>query len=98
MREKIYISGAITGIARLIVASNFAEAVQEINYKGLYIPVDPNKLPHLHNDNWLDYMKEDIQCLMSCAAIYMLKNWRTSKGATIEHDLAKSLGMPVFYQ
>jgi len=47
---------------------------------------------------WYDYMVHDLHELLNCDAIYMLKGWEDSKGAKIEHNLAKGLGIKVFYQ
>ena len=33
-----------------------------------------------------------------CTAIFMLDNWKDSKGAKIELDLAKKLGLKVYYE
>ena len=43
-------------------------------------------------------MREDIKALLSCCTIFMLDNWRDSRGAKIEHQLAKDLEMKIIYQ
>jgi len=48
--------------------------------------------------DWLTYMRNDIKTLMLCDEIHMLKDWESSKGAKIEHDLAKSLGIKIVYE
>jgi hypothetical protein len=42
-------------------------------------------------------MVEDIRQLMTCDAIYMLKGWEKSKGASLEHHIAKELGLEIYY-
>lgn len=49
----------------------------------------------------IDYGKfivGDLEMLCRCDSILMLKDWRESKGARLEHSCAESVGMPVFYQ
>lgn len=36
--------------------------------------------------------------LASCDAIYMLRGWQDSKGATAEHAVAKWIGLEIIYQ
>ncbi len=93
--KKIYISGAITGTEN---AENlFKEAELQLIYKG-YDVINPFSLPHNHNKTWNDYMREDLKALLDCDEIYMLKNWETSRGAKIEHAIARELDLKVNYQ
>lgn len=46
-----------------------------------------------NDDVWLD---GDLAILAKCDAVLMTPDWRRSTGATVEHDLAVSLGIPVF--
>ena len=93
---KIYISGKVSGIEDK--AYDLFEKGQEEMRRLGYETVNPMKLPHLHDKTWESYMKEDLKELLSCDAIYMLKDWYKSKGATIEWEIAKQLGMEVIYQ
>ena len=36
--------------------------------------------------------------LESCDAIFMLRDWKESNGATIEHEKAKEWGLKIIYQ
>jgi hypothetical protein len=47
------------------------------------------------DETWL---AGDLELLARCDGVYALVNWRESKGATAEVELAESLGLPVFYQ
>ncbi len=47
---------------------------------------------------WAKYMEVDLGALLNCDAVYMLKNWGGSKGARIEHAIAKELGLTVEYE
>lgn len=42
-------------------------------------------------------MKADIKAMMDCEAIFMQSNWNESKGAIVEHDLAKELNFTIIY-
>lgn len=99
-KKQIYISGMITGLPYDEAYKSFEDAETEIRTgtKKIFDIVNPMKLPHLHDKTWESYMKEDLKELLSCDAIYMLKDWYKSKGATIEWEIAKQLGMEVIYQ
>lgn len=44
------------------------------------------------------FVRGDLEILSRCDAIYMLQNWRLSKGAVMEHAEAKRLGLEVMYE
>ena len=46
----------------------------------------------------VNFMKNSIRLLLHCNAIYMLRGWEDSKGATLEHEIAKDLGYQIIYQ
>ena len=94
--KKTYISGKITGMeaeAKVL----FSAAADELAAMG-HRTVNPLELPHEHDGNWPSYMKEDVAALLKCNTIYMLKNWRHSRGATLEHYLATQLNINIIYQ
>jgi hypothetical protein len=92
----IYISGQITGNEKNAF-KEFERAEKRLQKLG-YLVVNPMKLSHDHDRTWQSYMKDDIRALLQCDGIYMLPNWKESKGAIIEHDLATNLGIGVFYE
>ena len=47
---------------------------------------------------WHTYLREDIHLLVSADAIYMMRGWWASKGATLEHHIAKELGFEILYE
>ena len=93
---KIYISGRITGIEEEALEL-FAKAEKELQAQG-FDTVNPMTLPHNHDKTWASYMREDVKALCDCDIICMLSNWRLSKGAIIEHSIAKSLELIIKYQ
>lgn len=44
------------------------------------------------------YMKEDLGALLNSDSVYMLKNWGTSRGARVEHAVAKEMCLQVEYE
>jgi hypothetical protein len=96
MKQKIYISGKITGLEPKQAFKKFEKAEEFLkNYLG-YNVINPIKqCPQ--QENWSDYMLKDIELLFDCDAIYMLSNWQDSKGARIEHAIAKELGLRILY-
>ena len=60
--------------------------------------------PHL-NTAWMDspdlawdqFMAGDLEMLSRSDAIYMLPGWEDYRGANVEHEKAKTLGMPIYY-
>ena len=44
------------------------------------------------------HLREYIARLVRCHIIFCLKGWDKNKGARIEHDLAKKLGLEIWYE
>lgn len=49
-------------------------------------------------DLWTYMMKLSLQEMMDCDGIILLKGWEESKGAMIEYQLARDLGMPTYFE
>lgn len=97
---KIYISGKITGLPIKKTRAKFRYHESILTMKG-YNPVNPFKIKcFIRNSEkpWIDYMREDIGELLTCDAIYMLKDWGQSKGARIEYQIAKELGLQILFE
>lgn len=39
-----------------------------------------------------------LLAMLQCDAVYMMRDWRFSKGASIECDLARKLEIPIIYE
>lgn len=91
---KVYISGPITGHHYNEVESCFNTSEDKLKSLG-YETVNPlnNGLPK--ESTWDEHMKADLKLLLDCDAIYLLDGWEHSKGAIIEFELAKSLGIKI---
>jgi len=96
--KKIYISGQITGLKLEESYRLFHEAEAELIKLG-HEPVNPMKLiPYDPLFSWEDYMIKDIEILLKCDGIYMLRNWGVSRGARIEHFIAVESNKQTLYQ
>jgi len=42
-------------------------------------------------------MEGDFNIIARCDALVMVDNWKDSKGATMEHEYAESLKIPIYY-
>lgn len=93
---KVYISGKITGNKNY--KEQFNNAEQELLKSGVEVFNPVNVSIPVENPTYKDYMKADIQQLINCDCIFMLKNWRTSKGATLEHKIAFALDLIIIYE
>lgn len=97
---KVYISGQISGLPYNLAYNKFRDA--EIAVNEWAEAVNPMQLDVMSKDNspqWVDYMLTDLDVLMrECEGIYMLRDWRQSKGARIEHAIAEIMGMAIYYE
>lgn len=95
---RIYLSGPISDKNPEIVQHNiqaFHKAEAALTAKGFVVtnPVNkdmPNEAP------WLEHMRADIILMMSmrCEAVALLPDWKHSRGANVEYNLAQGLGLP----
>lgn len=90
---RIYIAGPMTGLPELNFPAFFREA-DRLRADG-HEPVNPAEL-NPDGASWGDCMRKDIAELVKCDAIQLLPGWRSSKGATLEHDIAVRIGLAVF--
>lgn len=93
MGKNIYISGKITGVENF--AEIFASKEQELTEQGHNI-FNPAKHPDMFS--WQQFMELDLKALSFCDSIYMMKGWETSKGAKLELEEAKRLGLEIIYE
>jgi Asp-tRNA(Asn)/Glu-tRNA(Gln) amidotransferase A subunit family amidase len=93
----IYISGKVTGLPEEEYKARFEQAEASFKAEGHEV-INPLKLDHTLNNYWADYMLTCIDALPDCDAIYMLSNWKESKGARLELNIAKEMGKQIFYQ
>lgn len=91
---KVYISGPISNLPFEQVEEAFNDAEIRLQEQGHEV-INPLNNGVSPDATWVEHMTADLKLLLECNAIYMLKGWQDSKGATIEHNLAKELGFAI---
>jgi hypothetical protein len=95
---KLYIAGKISGLNYNDALKKFSDAAEMLRGLG-HEPVNPMEVNGLDGDGkehpWAEYMKRDIPVLLQCDGIYLLPDWDESKGAMLEHYIARQLGMRI---
>lgn len=92
--KKMYISGKITGLPQRQVAKKFAESCQTAKRLG-YEPVSPPAFVPEAVTDWNAAMRICIAYLVGCDAILLQEDWPLSRGAKIEHDIARALNYEI---
>lgn len=90
---RVYISGPVSGLDYEQAKKIFNSAEKVINDTCKYEGVNPLAFDEVPGMPWEFYMKKDISLLMTCDYIFMLKGWADSRGAYIERNLARDLGI-----
>lgn len=97
--NKIYISGKITGTKDYRQRFRIAESWLYFKYHETNV-INPAKvnaeLPE--STTYQEYMKMSLCMLSMCDTIYMLKGWKDSKGARLEHEYAKAHNYNIIYE
>lgn len=94
----IYISGKITGEDLDQARHKFQEAADQIRIAG-GDPISPMEYIEVEEGKtWEEYMKEALYLLLMSEEIIMLPDWNKSRGAKIEHSIAKTLKYKITYQ
>ena len=99
---KLYISGRISGLPLQYAQDRFNFGIKDaiIDTKATKEQcVNPFTItPFLGFKIWLCYMISDLYQLRKCDAIYMLNNWRHSRGAKIELAMAILWSKEIYFQ
>lgn len=94
---RIYLAGMITNLDPLTAAECFRRAAVHVEGCG-HVPLNPLTLVCQKEGRcYEEYLLDALRImLLDADAIYLLPNWRRSRGAKIEHFIAKTLGKPVY--
>lgn len=104
IRPVVYVSGPYTAFEGSTVEQNTKIAqkyAHALRLKGFAVICphsnggDPEFIPD--ELTWQEFIEEDYSIILSCHAMFMLPNWKESKGSKIEREWAQELGIPVFY-
>ncbi|MCL1933564.1 MAG: DUF4406 domain-containing protein [Candidatus Azobacteroides sp.] len=97
MKERIYISGAVSGLAVEEVTAKFNEAEKYLTRRGFRV-VSPLKTGIPYSIPCEIHIAINILLLIGCDAVYLLHDWKYSKGATLEKNIAEFTGKKIIYQ
>lgn len=92
--QTLYLAGKMTGEPEMGFPL-FNATAAKLRSEGFNV-INPAETDGGSTDkSWNYYMRKDIAQMMQCDAVVALHNWKDSKGAKIEIQLAHDLGIPV---
>ena len=89
-----YISGPVTGMPNRN-EEQFEALARKLEAIGFQTMVPTRIVPP--SIEWEAAMRICLSAMTKSDIVVVLPGWQDSKGASIEHDVAKQLGIPVFY-
>jgi hypothetical protein len=92
---KLYLAGPMTGYENLNFPAFHAESAR-LRALGHEV-VNPAEINSDPTAEWATCMRADIAELVTCEGIALLPGWAASRGATLEHHIASTLGMTVIH-
>ena len=95
MMNRIYLSGPMTGIKDHNIPA-FNAVAADMRRTG-HVVVNPAEIVPETGTTWEDYMRADLQALLTCDTIALMTGWENSKGAHLELHLAHRVGMTVVF-
>ena len=99
--KKVFISGKITGEPPVYCAAKFIFKRDELlkPETDFSVAINPLEITGIHfGISHEDAMNLCLDELKTCTHIYMLKDWKDSKGAMMEHQFAIDNGIEVIYE
>src|SRR4051812_29448057 len=91
--NRLYPPGPVSGLPEVNYPAVFAES-DRLSRPG-FVVENPATNPKC--DSWAGYMRLSLAQLLTCDAVALLPDWMQSRGAVLEVQVAKALGMPVLF-
>lgn len=104
MKECLYLSGSISPTPEFPNLEDnkqrfVTKAIDLSTEYAVFLPGENSgKLGVEASWTWKDFMRADIPFVLKCDVIYMLSGWERSRGARLEHWLAKRNGKGILYE
>jgi len=92
-KTRIYIAGKVSGENYDSVLKKFSEAEEKLDKQG-FVVVNPTMLCR-KTWSYDKCMRTCITELVKCDEIYLLPDWYESKGAVLERNIARTIGMKI---
>lgn len=99
---RLYVAGPMRGYEQYNFPA-FHEATAQLREAGyevvspaemdLELGFDPNSTAEFTEADYAAAMRRDIETLLTVDGVALLHGWRKSKGANVEHDVARALGL-----
>lgn len=101
-KKRVYIAGKVSGTPLAECTMKFGTAQKRLEAEG-YEVVNPLEVVTSNSElgfktPWPVAMKLTLAAMMTCDLVYMLEDYRFSRGAMIEHQLAEQILMPIMYE
>ena len=96
--KKVFISGKITGELIIPCVFKFKQAMLDEKIRDFGTRIHPFHLDVYFDIPHKEAMEICLKELKTCSHIYMLKDWKESKSAIIEHQFALDNGIEIIYQ
>ena len=105
----VYISGPITSLVKLgedwrLPFHEAEGALRRLGFREIHNPVDIAVGVDAvcealgRKATYADYMKADLEMLLKCKTILLLKGWEGSRGAQLEYQVASALNLEIIYE
>lgn len=92
-KPRLYVAGPMSGLPELNFPA-FHQAAAALRARGFEV-VNPAEINVDPTAGWLACMRADIAQLITCDGLAMLSGWEKSRGAKVEYELARGLGLTV---
>lgn len=95
--KRIYLSGPISGRDLDERRKAFSIVKERLKGKG-YDVVNPMENGLQADADTHEHMRRDVELILTCDCIYMMRKWLHSKGCKLEFDLATAIGLSVIFE